>query len=409
MKPKIAILPFPAAGHLSSILLLARAMEKRGYEIVVYSVADGEKHLREKDFNSVRYGETKLPLGSIARMAGGTVRNSSYSAITSGLRFHRELLDASLNELAARLEAERPVAIVGDELFLCGPTLGKALEIPWIGVSQTLSIYPDRTGASAPAFIDPRESGALARRAGVLFVDLVFRYLAKGINQHRVKRAWPPHRRIEDAFSKDLHLLPYSREFSGRGPTPAHFKFLGPFLKPVDIETKRDVCYASLGTLVSPEKKTAILGQAARAFRNLGETALISWGSRDASTIPEALREQVLPRVDQLEVLSRAKLMLTHGGLNSVQECIHFGVPMLVVPIKHDQLGIAARVRELGIGEVISPREATADRLAKSIRSMLDPERYAIYLEKLAIQKFAAQQGGGLDAAVAMIERVLHG
>src|SRR5262249_16583145 len=52
----------------------------------------------------------------------------------------------------------------------------------------------------------------------------------------------------------------------------------------------------------------------------------------------------------QLEMLKRASVMLTHGGINSVKESIFFGVPMIVFPMGRDQPGVAARVVYHGLG-----------------------------------------------------------
>jgi zeaxanthin glucosyltransferase len=66
--------------------------------------------------------------------------------------------------------------------------------------------------------------------------------------------------------------------------------------------------------------------------------------------------------VPQLEILQRASVMITHGGLGSVKECLQMGVPMLVYPINPDvdQRGNAARVvfHRLGLrGELEQDRE----------------------------------------------------
>jgi zeaxanthin glucosyltransferase len=54
--------------------------------------------------------------------------------------------------------------------------------------------------------------------------------------------------------------------------------------------------------------------------------------------------------VPQLEVLQRAALFITHGGLSSVRESIYYGVPMLIFPCRFDQPGNAARVVFHGLG-----------------------------------------------------------
>jgi zeaxanthin glucosyltransferase len=50
------------------------------------------------------------------------------------------------------------------------------------------------------------------------------------------------------------------------------------------------------------------------------------------------------------EVLKHADLMITHGGLGSVKECIAAGVPMIVVPMMRDQFSAAERVVHYGLG-----------------------------------------------------------
>ena len=40
----------------------------------------------------------------------------------------------------------------------------------------------------------------------------------------------------------------------------------------------------------------------------------------------------VRQRMPQLDVLRRARLMISHGGFNSIQECARNGVPMIVFP-----------------------------------------------------------------------------
>ena len=55
----------------------------------------------------------------------------------------------------------------------------------------------------------------------------------------------------------------------------------------------------------------------------------------------------------QLDILQFSDLMITHGGLSSVKECMDAKVKMLVVPIntKIDQPGNAARVEANGLGK----------------------------------------------------------
>jgi zeaxanthin glucosyltransferase len=46
----------------------------------------------------------------------------------------------------------------------------------------------------------------------------------------------------------------------------------------------------------------------------------------------------------QLQLLLRAAVFITHGGVNSVMEGLNQGVPLMVVPQYGDQFGMGARV-----------------------------------------------------------------
>lgn len=43
----------------------------------------------------------------------------------------------------------------------------------------------------------------------------------------------------------------------------------------------------------------------------------------------------------QTELLRKASLAITHGGTNTVKDCIFLGVPMLVFPLRETRLGTA--------------------------------------------------------------------
>ncbi len=69
----------------------------------------------------------------------------------------------------------------------------------------------------------------------------------------------------------------------------------------------------------------------------------------------------------QIALLKRSALAITHGGPNTVKECISLGVPMLLFPLAVDQFGISARAVFHGTalkGDVVKVR-------AVEIRSMM--------------------------------------
>lgn len=68
-------------------------------------------------------------------------------------------------------------------------------------------------------------------------------------------------------------------------------------------------------------------------------------------TVPDNF--MVYPFVPQLEVLQHANLFITHGGMNSINEAMYYGVPMVVIPLDADQYINANRTVELGLASRI--------------------------------------------------------
>jgi MGT family glycosyltransferase len=86
---------------------------------------------------------------------------------------------------------------------------------------------------------------------------------------------------------------------------------------------------------------------------------LISTGRRFAAKEFGALPPNVAvrPWVPQAEVLKRAALFVTHGGLGSVHDGLYCGVPLLLVPQQSEQTITARRVVELGAGLLLKQEE----------------------------------------------------
>jgi MGT family glycosyltransferase len=76
----------------------------------------------------------------------------------------------------------------------------------------------------------------------------------------------------------------------------------------------------------------------------------------------------VVEHAPQLQLLRRAHVAMTHGGIGSAKEALLYGVPMLAAPQAYDQPGLSARLVFHGIGRMVGHRDVTPAR----IRALLE-------------------------------------
>ena len=88
--------------------------------------------------------------------------------------------------------------------------------------------------------------------------------------------------------------------------------------------------------------------------------------------------------IPQLKVLAEADLSINHGGIHTINECVYFGVPMLVYSGKRsDQNGCAARVHFHEIGVMADKDVDTVAAIEKRIEAFFLDEKYKNNVAKI--------------------------
>ena len=92
----------------------------------------------------------------------------------------------------------------------------------------------------------------------------------------------------------------------------------------------------------------------------------------------------VFPWVPQVQLLAHADVMVTHGGINTIDECVLNGVPVLVYcGFETDMGGTTARVVHHGIGIAGDPVRDTAAEIRSRLERLLGEPDFASNVERL--------------------------
>ena len=130
-------------------------------------------------------------------------------------------------------------------------------------------------------------------------------------------------------------------------------------------------------------------------------------GKLETSSLGE-LPKNVFPFswVPQLEVLARADCSINHGGIHTINECLHFKVPMLVYSGKHaDQNGCAARVAYHRLGLMGDKDVDEVADIHQKIKTVLSSEVFRGQMDKMHQYYLSYRKEKKLEQ---LIEQVLN-
>nr|QVK45634.1 UDP glucuronosyltransferase [Brachionus paranguensis] len=108
----------------------------------------------------------------------------------------------------------------------------------------------------------------------------------------------------------------------------------------------------------------------------------------------------------QVEMLKRASLFVTHCGMNSTSESIHYAVPMVCIPLSEDQPAVAYRVAdELGLGIRLDYTKMEFYDISRAVDKILNDSSY---YERSKIYSEISKRYVGYTRCKNIITKFLH-
>jgi MGT family glycosyltransferase len=107
----------------------------------------------------------------------------------------------------------------------------------------------------------------------------------------------------------------------------------------------------------------------------------------------------------QTSILPQVDLVITHGGNNTVTEALHFGKPMILMPVFWDQHDNAQRIHETGFGIRLDTYAHAPEELTGAIDTLLADQALHARLDAM---RQRLQAASGTETAADVIEQVLR-
>lgn len=409
----LAIVCPPTTGHLNPLAVMGRLLIHRGHRVTLFHIPALKETAATEGLGFCPVGDLETPalteaIHSMGQMAG-------FASVRFAIRCSRLLSDLFCRELPGALRREKVDLVLADQNEPAAACVAQSMQLPFVSVCPGLPL--NREPAIPPPFFgwayrDTRLARA-RNRAGMFLADRLIAPINRTLNRHRRNWGLRPIRQPDDTFSREAQICQLTADFDfPRHNAPSCLHYVGPIVDgygrrvpfPYERLNGRPLVYVSLGTLQDPASEYFRI--IARACAGLRVQVVIAAGKNEPRTLRALAGSPIVVQyAPQLELLARASLTITHAGLNTVMQSLLFGVPMVAVPLTHDQPATAARIAWSGTGEVIPPKALTTERVVAAVRRVLDEPAFR---EKAARIRESVRAAGGAEKAADVVESVLQ-
>ena len=383
----------PAHGHTNPTIEFARELVRRGHDIRYYAFEAFRQRIESTGATFIPC-DTYLPPLTEADMK----RLKKVSTTEMSLQSFRTTanMDGMLSEEIQRF---RPDLIVSDSACFWGKLTAMKHRLPLL--------------CSTTTFAFNRYSSKYMRQSPGELADMLLGL--PRMNREAKKLAelgYPVKSALEIVQNdNDTDTVVYtSPRFQPCSETfdAAHYRFVGPCVRDVAPEPKDDSCplvYISLGTVIND--RPDFYRTCVAALKDAPVKVLIACGHDfdpgRLAPLPENIR--IEPSVDQMAVLARTRLFITHCGMNSASEGLYMGIPELLFPQTGEQWAVAGRVEEVGAGRMLPEADARdPQRLRKLVMQALGDDAL---LKAATAMRDDLRACGGAKAAADFAEGLL--
>ena len=398
--PGALFVNIPARGHIHPTLPVVADLVAAG-EPVTYCLPAEDESLILATGARFRPVGNNLPEARARKGGAMSLAELPAAAVRGAIRTLPELLDVVADV--------RPSYVVYDAYCYAGRLVAQLAGLPAVATYATYGFNVQALGSGAFGSLSSPSSGpSSGQRTLPGFEEAV----AELVRRFDVV---PPTLFDLLLHAEPLNLVFLPREFQPAGDSfDDSWVFVGPSMGsrgetadlPLGHLEGGPAAYVSLGTIYN--ERPGFFRACLEAFAGTEWRVVVATGEWvDAGTLGPVPPNVALSRwVPQLEMLARARVFVTHGGMNSTMDALAHAVPLVVVPQQSEQRVTADRVATLGLGRRLDPDDVTPAALGEAVASVAFNEDVA---GRLASMQAAVLAGGGHRRAADEVLRFAGG
>ncbi|MBE5961355.1 MAG: glucosyltransferase [Lachnospiraceae bacterium] len=343
---RIVFFCIPAHGHTNPTIEVVRELVKRGNTVRYYSFEPFKDKIEEAGAEFIAC-EKYLPE---LRKQDEKKIGKDFSALMDMVMSTTENMEETVYPELCKFH---PDAIVSDSMCGWGKLFAKRMKAFYICSTTTFAFNRYTARLMKQNFLD-----IFRMMVGMRSVNKKIGVLKeKGYEINSMLDIIQNDNETNTIVFTSKEFQPMVETFSDR------YYFVGPSIPNFRVEKqkkKRPLIYISLGTVNN--KNSRFYENCIKAFGDQDMDVIMSVGEQtDIASLGEIPANfEVKNRVIQTAVLQRADVFVTHCGMNSVNESLYYGVPMVLFPQQSEQGTVAMRTKEMGAGELLKKNSPEA-------------------------------------------------
>jgi MGT family glycosyltransferase len=422
----VLFLPESAYGPTGNCIGIGNVLLQRGHRVVFAAESSWKGKLEPLGFVEDLVDLAPAPEGDEVQDAGAFwkefIRETSpefrkptveqletfiaptYQALIDGAKYCEP-------QLRAIIERHRPDVLVEDNVVLFPALTTSGAPFVRIVSCNPLEVKGDRVAPTFSGLAADDDSEWAAFRSEY---ERTHREMWNDFNEFVVAAGADPLPDLDfmpEAKAANLYLFPDEADYVDRRPLGSNWHRIdssvrstdGPFELPEMMANRPDgvgLIYLSLGSLGSADvdlmkRLVEVLGRTKHRY-------IVSMGPQHAEyeLADNMWGQEFLP---QTSLMPLVDLVITHGGNNTTTEALHFGKPMVLLPLFWDQYDNAQRMHELGFGRRLRTYEFTDEELAGAVNELLSD---GVLRQRLDRMGESIRSRRGKERAADVIEQV---
>lgn len=382
---KVVFFSIPAHGHTNPTIEVVRGLTSRGHEVWYYSFQEFREKIEGAGANYISCDDYLPNL----RQEDEKKVGKDFSAMIEMIVDTTVALD---EKVCKELEEINPDCIVSDSLCCWGKLFANKLGITYICSTTTFAFNQYTAPMMKQSFKE------------IMYMLLGIRKVNKKLELLRSHGYDVKNFVSIIQNDNETNTIVYtSKEFQPMVDTFSDkYYFVGPSVADVMVEKERNArkkIYISLGTVNN--KNINFYKNCIEAFKDNDIDVIMSVGNNteisQLGNIPKNFK--VENKFNQLEVLQEVNGFISHCGMNSVNESIYYGVPLILFPQQSEQKMVCRRVAELGAGFVL--KNDKPQNIKEAVLEVINNTKYEENAQKLS--KSFKNSGGSVKAVDAIL------